>query len=374
MLKKTGKLIQIRLDEEKFYFPGETIQEKQVTSLFEAPLTLYANESHKQAVLVSNEEHVFGFQFRVPSELKLPSSMQFGKKCFVRYTISAVLNRPMIPESLCPQCEYDVSLLEYIDIDQPQLKVAQEKTAQVSVANQKCIVKASMPRIGFTRGDVIPLTLVVTHVTPCSRRRSIGVELVRHLEIRTAKHTVSKETVLKSTDYDLTIVPPSLQQTVHCPLLIPTSTPPTIRYLDKLLRFHYRVRVRCRFTESAVANVPLPIILGTWPRAAIPIEEEEYGDEMSLDIQSIMTQELVNRSNSVKSYNSISSLNSWENKTSRPSVPTHVLEPIPSPSPIPVVEEGSTSEEDSEDDLLVLLKKKKRREQRQTLKTADGLK
>jgi hypothetical protein len=62
----------------------------------------------------------------------------------------------MVPESLCPKVDYAVSLLEYIDIDTPQFLVPQEKIEDVMLShakyNQKCMVRVSMPRFGFTRG------------------------------------------------------------------------------------------------------------------------------------------------------------------------------------------------------------------------------
>jgi hypothetical protein len=63
----------------------------------------------------------------------------------------------MLPESLCPKVEYVVSLLEYIDIEKAQFKVPQEKSQDIMLPqakyNQKCMAKASMPRLGFTRGN-----------------------------------------------------------------------------------------------------------------------------------------------------------------------------------------------------------------------------
>lgn len=63
----------------------------------------------------------------------------------------------MIPESLCPKVEYAVSLLEYIDIEKDQFKIPQEKSQDIMLPkakyNQKCMVRASMPRLGFTRGN-----------------------------------------------------------------------------------------------------------------------------------------------------------------------------------------------------------------------------
>lgn len=63
----------------------------------------------------------------------------------------------MLPESLCPKVEYVVLLLEFIDIGKDQFKVPQEKSLDIMLPqakyNQKCMVRASMPRLGFTRGN-----------------------------------------------------------------------------------------------------------------------------------------------------------------------------------------------------------------------------
>jgi hypothetical protein len=63
----------------------------------------------------------------------------------------------MLPESLCPKVDYVVSLLEYIDIEKEQFKVPQEKSQDIMLPqakyNQKCMVRASMTRRGFTRGN-----------------------------------------------------------------------------------------------------------------------------------------------------------------------------------------------------------------------------
>lgn len=63
----------------------------------------------------------------------------------------------MLLESLCPKVDYVVSLLEYIDIEREQFKIPQEKSQDLMLPqakyNQKCMVRASMPRLGFTRGE-----------------------------------------------------------------------------------------------------------------------------------------------------------------------------------------------------------------------------
>lgn len=73
-------------------------------------------------------------------------------------------------------------------------------------------------------------------------------------------------------------------------MLIPTSTPPSIRYKDRVLRFHYKIRVTVLFDKKTSITLDLPIVVGTWPRAAVPIEDDD--DAFAHDMEdSVLTDE-----------------------------------------------------------------------------------
>ncbi|KAI8375059.1 hypothetical protein EDC96DRAFT_541518 [Choanephora cucurbitarum] len=287
----------------KFY--GEVfinLKEKEYNTLFEKTLALsvYPNSTVPRQTTLDASEHSFSFEFIVPKNSELPSSMEARH---IRYTINAILDRPMIPETLCPKADYTVSLLEYIDIEQPQFRVPQEKSQDIMLSkakyNQKCMLRASIPRLGFTRGDIVPLKVIIDHFTSYERKNGVTVDLVRTVEIRTTRHTVFKETTLKSTPHDID-TSQQQQQVISCQILIPTSTPPSIRYKDKVLRFHYKVRISACFGKKEICALDLPIVIGTWPRAAVPIDDdddnsdEQYAKEDDFGLQldsSIMTDE-----------------------------------------------------------------------------------
>ncbi|KAG0188319.1 hypothetical protein DFQ28_005116 [Apophysomyces sp. BC1034] len=212
--------------------------------------------------------------------------MQFGKKARVRYILTAIHDRPLVPESLCSKTEFPVPILEYIDIELPQFARAQEKGSDVLLANarfdQVCHVRISIPRLGFTRGEIIPITIVVNHFEPFVLGKAILVQLVRTVEIRTNKHVLLKEDILRTVEHDINVIGPyNFSQSLKCQHLIPTSTPPSIRYKDKMLRIRYRVRIRVRLSknkgDTGDYTIEMPIVIGTWPRAAIPIDD--YDDE-----------------------------------------------------------------------------------------------
>lgn len=106
------------------------------------------------------------------------------------------------------------------------------------------------------------------------------IELVRKVKIQSPKNTLDEEHVLKSNKFDLNIIGPyNFSQSITSQLLIRT-TPPTIRYKDRVLRVHYKIRAKV-FTENKKTPnlvLELPIVIGTWPRADIPIDDDDDED------------------------------------------------------------------------------------------------
>ncbi|KAI9308130.1 hypothetical protein BJ944DRAFT_260804 [Cunninghamella echinulata] len=317
---KANKTIDIRLDEEKFYFPGETIKgvvnvhpksptktnhiivrfigevflsikDKETITLFSKTKILPISTDSKSSHILDAKRHSFTFDFVVPDEL--PSTMEFGKrKASVKYTLVAIHDRPMVPESLCSKVVYTVPILEKIDVTCAQFIKPQEKSMDVLLPggkyNQKCQTIVSIPRFGYTRGEIVPLKIIVNHFEPYTRQNALEVELVRIVEIRTQKNTSTTEDILKTVKQDINIIGPyNFSQSSTSQLMIPTSTPPTIRYKDKALHIHYTIRVRVRFGKAGkltsngttTSTLEIPFVVGTWPRADIPIDDDD--DELA---------------------------------------------------------------------------------------------
>lgn len=82
--------------------------------------------------------------------------------------------------------------------------------------------------------------------------------------------------MLRSVVHDINIYGPfNFTQAISCQLPIPTTTPPTIGFRGTTLRMYYQVRVRAKLNEEKKAEVNLPIVVGTWPRADIPIDDDD---------------------------------------------------------------------------------------------------
>ncbi|KAF7720978.1 hypothetical protein EC973_005652 [Apophysomyces ossiformis] len=147
---------------------------------------------------------------------------------------------------------------------------------------------------GFTRGEIIPVTIIVSHFEPFVLQKAIVVQLIRTIEIRTNKHVLVKEDILKTVDQDINVIGPyNFSQSLTCQHLIPTSTPPSIRYKDKVLRIRYKVRIRARLSKQKDmedCTVEMPIVVGTWPRASIPIDDYD-DDEIVMNMGNLMVDE-----------------------------------------------------------------------------------
>ncbi|GAN11522.1 hypothetical protein MAM1_0662d11086 [Mucor ambiguus] len=305
---KTNKVIDIALSEEKFYFPGETIKgsvivkpkssikanpivvkfsgaifisakDKEVIPLFQTSKSLPINDG-KSKVLEA-KTYSFPFEFVVPDNL--PSAMDFGKNKIAKiyYKLTAILDRPMMPESLCPKIEYPVLVLEYVDVTKENFTRPLDKQKQVVSSQIKCHTKLSVPRTGFTRGETIPVNIVVNTFQTFVKREALVVDLVRKVKISTAKNTLDEEHILKSNKFDLNIIGPyNFSQSITSQLLI-RPTPPTVRYKDKVMRIHYKIRAQV-FTsdqkKTPTCVIELPLVIGTWPRADVPIDDDDDED------------------------------------------------------------------------------------------------
>ncbi|CAO3610170.1 unnamed protein product [Cunninghamella blakesleeana] len=207
----------------------------------------------------------------------------------------------MVIEKLCAKVVYTVPILEKIDVTCDQYIKPQEKSMDVLLPggkyNQKCQTIASIPRLGYTRGEIIPLKIVVNHFESYTRQNALEIELVRVVEIRTQKNTSTNEDILKTVKQDINIIGPyNFSQSTTSQLMIPTSTPPTIKYKEKALHIHYIIRIRVRFGKTGILNsqgttstLEMPFVVGTWPRADIPIDDDDeelagiFGETMLSD-------------------------------------------------------------------------------------------
>ncbi|ORX46746.1 hypothetical protein DM01DRAFT_1339404 [Hesseltinella vesiculosa] len=320
-----SKGIDIQLDSEKFYFPGDAIQgfihvhpksatktncirikfqgelvlEKDTVALFQLSKTVDLEDQDPQLsyVVLEPKAHSFPFQWRVPDDIQIPSTMVFNKKIKVRYTISAIHDKHRIPESLCPQASYPVQILDMINVEDPKYRSPFDKTYPIMVRSSNgtpCMVRVTLPRSGYTRGDVISVSTVVNHIQPFGLSDAFQVQLIRTVHVRQSKSSVQKkQDILKSVSSDLNINDNMhLSQTLNQQLMIPSSTPPSLALGDELLDIQYKLRLHLQLQHTSILvnkmhdqkeegtlTIDIPITIGTWPRADVPIDDEDEEDD-----------------------------------------------------------------------------------------------
>ncbi|KAM3580403.1 hypothetical protein VKS41_007067 [Umbelopsis sp. WA50703] len=273
-------------------FKGEIsslLKDKESIILFNKVKTLpitKEDESGSKSHILEAKAHTFPFEFMVPEDIPLPSSMEVFKQGRIRYTLIAIHGKPMVPESLCPKATYIVPILEHIDISVPEYTRPTEKSVSTTLEGvedrRKVTVKVNIPRYGYTRGDIVPLNISIGHHSAFSREKGIKVEFVRIGQFSSNRQMITNELTLRTSESNINIYGPyNFSQSLTEQIMIPTSTPPTIDKKGKLIYINYKVRVTVNLNSKHsskaknIVVVELPIVVGTWPRAAVPIDEDE---------------------------------------------------------------------------------------------------
>lgn len=174
---------------------------------------------------------------------------------------------------------------------------------------------------------------------------------------------VSPEEPVKTIKCDINITSANnLRQLIFEQLLIPTTTPPTIDSNGRLMQVQYKIVIMAELSDMTkssllsklktgstdmqaslhVATLHVPIKLGTLPFASMPIDPEEFADEIdtqsqtsegstivfgiekalsrqsSVSVPNMDLKHLIARSDSITSYSSVSSNHSHRSWMSAP--------------------------------------------------------
>ena len=142
-------------------------------------------------------------------------------------------------------------------------------------------------------------------------------------DIRSGRHRFVKEDVLKTSEHDLNIIGPyNFSQAVSCQMPIPTSTPPTIGYDGMTLRMYYQIRAKVRLTDiidkPKTVILELPIAVGTWPLADIPIDDDDDDDSVMMSVASDIDEPIpVAHHDNINNTTNSNSINSKKSNTFR---------------------------------------------------------
>ncbi|KAI9024393.1 hypothetical protein CLU79DRAFT_834367 [Phycomyces nitens] len=312
-LSASKKDFYIQLKNDRFFFPGDVIEGDVVVDLAKPTRTnsvrvTFAGEvqsdgnveelctqtfhmatstdDNERSHVLEAKTHLFPFKFLVPRlKPELPSSAIIPKLGSVKYTISALHDKPYTLDNWSPQAKVDVNILERIDVREPDYCVKGEYIEDIALTDAGPDQKARV-----IVSDVLPVTITVKHHRGFIKVNAVRVELIRRTYTKKSKNQWAEQQVIKTSLRDLVI--PDTQpnnQVVLTKLMVPTSTPPTIGDSGRIFRVEYVVRVQVNLNEDSeeeeadnpknMVIIPIKIILGTCPKPELEIDDEEEDEE-----------------------------------------------------------------------------------------------
>jgi hypothetical protein len=112
------------------------------------------------AGILDARTHTYSFEFLVDTNLNLPSSTKLARGS-ISYGLTAVHERPLIPDALSSKAEYPLQILENINAEWPEFAHEAEMCQDVMISGfskdkRKVRIIAKMPRFAFVRGKHDP--------------------------------------------------------------------------------------------------------------------------------------------------------------------------------------------------------------------------
>ncbi|KAI8077682.1 uncharacterized protein BX664DRAFT_343212 [Halteromyces radiatus] len=326
IVPKHGSVFTITLDEYKYYFRGDCIKGRivliptrsyKVSGIkldFFGRIRTYISskkqDDHyyfKETMLLDvcpgtvkeGQTYTYSFQVNLPVDSTLPSCTESDTNIggIIEYIITATIERPSRDWSPITTSIH-IPVLERLDISKSDLiepiwnRVSWHAENSEDMIDQddyhgydQTTVSASIPHKGYTRDQVIPITVDIQHFQPYQRANGLTVSLIRCTRILCKeKAYLLSSTVVTSTKLDIDIQRTS-GQTITTSLLIPKYISPTITLNARLMQVDYRIEVRAEMdgedtindlstylmdkrrtcTNLASMRVELPIVIGTLP-------------------------------------------------------------------------------------------------------------
>ncbi|KAI9255301.1 hypothetical protein BY458DRAFT_535551 [Sporodiniella umbellata] len=147
-MKKANEM-KIDLEDKEYYFPGEILRGRVELNISKPTTTEYITltfrgwiewqgekveligESKKLALPISagqkhtvfkpENKNAFDFEFKIPENINLPSSVKISKVVDIRYTLTAVDKKPLYKKlQTLPTVERTITVLDLIDVELPQ--------------------------------------------------------------------------------------------------------------------------------------------------------------------------------------------------------------------------------------------------------------
>ncbi|ORX89780.1 hypothetical protein K493DRAFT_65448 [Basidiobolus meristosporus CBS 931.73] len=267
--------------------------ETQTVTLFNTELILFGTRNSDTATNLSIGEHKFPFEFHLPatsSSFSLPTCY-LGNKGSIQYTLRATHHKPWIPTALSPRCVCPVLVSDFVDSQDPIYLTPLEETKEAILTlgtfrKSKGPVKAKVfiPKKAFTKGEIIPVKISISHIQPIRDANGIHVKLLQLSSFMANGYEQKQASVVFAQDLAYNVDSTSLSTTAEAKLRIPHSLPPTT-IKSPLISFSYEIHVKVDLVPSTFHKKRLeyefPLVVGTYPIMGESFEEDEVTPDIT---------------------------------------------------------------------------------------------
>ncbi|KAL7316059.1 hypothetical protein PS15m_005202 [Mucor circinelloides] len=229
----------------------------------------------KYTTLSPGKCHTFDFEFKIPTDDRLPSFANIPKVAKITYLITATHKKPMFKLShTLSTATQEIKVLDMINVLLPDYRMPVKMNKDLGFINgsklsQWCL---NLPRSAFYRGQQIKLECQIHHFPAMQKSKAIKITLSRQVH-KTSSAKVVENKVLSTTAIDLDTKDSSPSQTFPVELQIPLDTPPSIfpdtgrtLSVSYLIQAELKMKgVKSAIKLKSVYKQEVVIVIGTFP-------------------------------------------------------------------------------------------------------------
>ncbi|KAG0736285.1 hypothetical protein G6F22_008481 [Rhizopus arrhizus] len=193
-------------------------------------LALPSSAGQKYTVFKPEDFCQFDFEFKIPDNNNLPSSVKIQKVADIYYTLTATHKKPKhkIAQTLSAVVQR-IKLLDIIDVDLPDFSNEINSTCHIGFLNNIQLTQWNIkcPRSAFLPGETIPVEYNILHFPPMNKPKGLKISFIQVI-YKTNNPKVIDKKIIAEAFVDINTIDRPTCQSSTVSLTIPSSTPPTI--------------------------------------------------------------------------------------------------------------------------------------------------
>lgn len=218
-------------------------------------------------LVISPGEHRFPFSIQLPSTLPQSLTETFG---YIRYSIRVKLQRSRKFDLLY---SINFQVRKQVDLNRefPELRMSNEIEKEktfgfLCFASQPLRMKVTIPRTGFTPGQIVKITTEIVNPTS-TKVKSIKISFVKKVKFNSTNPyfcTKEEESIVNSEVCEGSVRYGSKTYENH--FQVPSSIQISTNNSCRVINLSYEIHVKCKVSRFKIGPlVKIPIVIGTIP-------------------------------------------------------------------------------------------------------------